>query len=470
MMKFIYSLIFVILLAPVVSNSQIAVNPTGVNVNKIGATTVFLTFGGLDNHNVGEGVWCGQIQPSTSGVGSECVPGTIFGVLPQRFDFSNNSNFFSNNRTSFTDIMSIPPSVARRAFQAAKGGATSGFFYVRRFISEDGGPDEFVPVTCRMSAGGARTPLSLTSVNMIFEGTGKKDKNITDEIPEQAQFKPFGGVVKFELESKDQHEVVKKSSDLMYYVKEGDKLPKMNAEIVYTGTGRLTGRWEVVLPGDIQPSNFDLLPEATLPIEQRGLQRRYTHLERFNVYLPPVGKFTLEGPDPRLFPTSANGLHQILLRIEPSDEKDSQSNLASAGAGIGIAFAGGVAGFPMPPLRYYVLGEPDDQGILTNLTGKLEQVFPPDNYVANVNEPLKFSWTEIENASLFQIQIEESGKKKVLSALLKPGEGVYSAPPWLKDKAQSDDLRWRIRALDSGGREIEKSKWRKLKLDRNNSN
>ncbi len=183
--------------------------------------------------------------------------------------------------------------------------------------------------------------------------------------------------------------------------------------------------------------------------------------------MPPVGKFTLEGPDPRLFPTSANGLHQILLRIEPSDEKDSQSNLASAGAGIGIVFAGGVAGFPIPSLRYYVLGEPDDQGILTNLTGKLVQVFPPDNYVANVNEPLKFSWTEIKNASLFQIQIEESNKNKVLSALLKPGEGTYSAPPWLKDKAGSDDLRWRIRALDSSGREIEKSKWRKLKLDRN---
>jgi hypothetical protein len=468
MNKLLVSLILLVLTFPLFSYAGIQVNPTGVNVNKIGATTVFLTFGGLDNHRVGEGVWCGEIRPAKSGAGSECVPGTIFGVLPQRFDFSSNSSFFSNNRTAFTDIMSIPPSVARRAFQAAMGGATSGFFYVRRFISESGGPDVFVPVTCRMSAGGARTPLSLTSVNLIFERTNTLNRNVTDEIPKQAPFKPFGRKVEFELKSKNQKEVVKRSSDLMYYVKEGDKLPKMNAEIVYTGTGRLNGRWEVVLPGDAQPSDFDLLPESTLPVEQRGLQRRYTHLERFNVYLPPVGKFTLEGPDPRLFPTSANGLHQILLRIEPSDEKDSQSNLASAGAGIGIAFAGGVAGFPMPPLRYYVLGEPDKNGIFTNLTGKLELIFPPNNHVASDEMPLKFTWTEIENASLFQIQIEDSEGKEVLSALLKPGEGVYSAPPWLKDKTKSENLKWRIRAVDNSGREIERSKWRNFKFSRNN--
>ena len=38
---------------------------------------------------------------------------------------------------TFTDIMSIPPNVARRAYDAAAAGATSTFFYVRRFTKEE---------------------------------------------------------------------------------------------------------------------------------------------------------------------------------------------------------------------------------------------------------------------------------------------------------------------------------------------
>ena len=37
----------VVLLAPFGADAQIRVNPTGVNVNTNGATTVFLTFGGI---------------------------------------------------------------------------------------------------------------------------------------------------------------------------------------------------------------------------------------------------------------------------------------------------------------------------------------------------------------------------------------------------------------------------------------
>ena len=45
---------------------------------------------------------------------------------------------------SFTDIMTIPPSVVRRAYQDAESGQNSAFFYVRRFVHNVTGASEFV--------------------------------------------------------------------------------------------------------------------------------------------------------------------------------------------------------------------------------------------------------------------------------------------------------------------------------------
>src|SRR5690606_22454054 len=94
----------------------------------------------------------------------KCDPSTIFGRLPIRFDQSR----LNANESRFTDIMSIPPSVARRAYQAADRGEPSAFFYVRRFVSTVGGPDEYVFVTCRLAGGGARVPLALLDVRLSF--------------------------------------------------------------------------------------------------------------------------------------------------------------------------------------------------------------------------------------------------------------------------------------------------------------
>src|SRR4029079_11335034 len=146
--------------------------------------------------------------------------------LPARYDLSTRSGLASRG---LTDIMSIPPSVARRAYQSALDGNPSSFFYVRRFINTAGGQDEFVNVTCRMSGGGARSPFSLTDVKLSF-GIDKP----------------------------------------ILLLKPGEIVPPIKAEIAYNGTGRLKGRWEVVLPGEEIPSKTDLLTEATLPVEERA--------------------------------------------------------------------------------------------------------------------------------------------------------------------------------------------------------
>jgi hypothetical protein len=395
----------------------IKVNPDGVNVNSQGSTVVFLTFGSLlDTQVPAEGCWCGELVPS-SGIGLTCNPATIFGCLPSRFDLSTRSG--SGNR-GLTDIMSIPPSVARRAYQAAVDGDTSSFFYVRRFINTAGGPDEFVNVTCRMSGGGPRTPFSLTDVKLSF-----------------AIDKPI------------------------MLLKVDEKVPPVKAEIAYNGTGRLKGRWEVVLPGEEPPSDTDLLTEATLPIEERAQQRRYTQLSTFNVFLAPDGKYTLPGPDPSRLPNAVSGEYLVLLRIEATDEKESDSNLAVVGVGPGVVHSGAVAGFPLPVLRYYVGSGPDKQ-----LTNELTLLFPDDKVFLPTADVIEFRWSDAAAAAFYRLEVFDAVGQPVLSAVLLPGKGFYRAPPWLKEKAGGGNVRWRVLGLDRNGQTISESPWRNFRLSR----
>ncbi|AKG24455.1 hypothetical protein IJ00_04910 [Calothrix sp. 336/3] len=361
----------------------INVSPRGVNVSTSTATTVFLTFLGLNNQAPAEAFWCGAINPNQS-----CVPGTIFGRLPLRSNLSRPSG--NNN---FTDIMTIPPSVARRAYQDAARGNSSEFFYVRRFVSTTGGADEFVAVTCRLAGGGARVPLALTNVELRFAGD-----------------KPTPAVVT------------------------GETLPQFNATISYNGTGRLKGRWEVVLPGDPPPSQRDLLTEASLPVEERPRQRRYSQLQRFDVFLPPVGKTILPGPDPRNLPKGSSGLHMILLRVEATDDREGNSD-----TGVGIVNSGAVAGFTLPVLRYFVTPSPT----------KLQLLQPVPGNILSVKEVLRFVWQEFAGATAYKLEVQQ-GEKSLLSAILPPDKTSYTAPPWLKENLQQP-LRWQVTALKADG-------------------
>ncbi|MBK6457556.1 MAG: hypothetical protein IPF87_15995 [Gemmatimonadetes bacterium] len=265
--------------------AQIRVNPTGVNVNTQGSSTVFLTYGGLAGYDAVEALWCGELINARPAVGLRCNPATIFGSLPLRFAQPTSSGI-----NALTDIMTIPASVTRRAYQAAADGQGSAFFYVRRFVSRTGGPEQYVAVTCRLSGGGARAPLALTDVQLEVDG----------DAP-------------------------------VLTVAQGEAVPEFSARIAYTGSGRLIGRWEVVLPGEELPTPEDLLTEATLPREKRGTQRRYTQLSRFNVFLPPTGRGVIPGPDPSRLPSDVDGVYHILLRVEASADKEGDSNLGQWG-------------------------------------------------------------------------------------------------------------------------------------------
>jgi hypothetical protein len=396
--------------------AQIRVNPTGVNVSTQGATTVFLTFGGLAGYEPVEAIWCGELIPASPAVGLRCDPATIFGQLPLRYNRSTTSG--SNG---LTDIMTIPPSVTRRAYQAAETGAGSAFYYVRRFRSVAGGPDQYVAVTCRLAGGGARSPLSLTDVRLSF----------SPETP-------------------------------ILQVVAGGPLPAVEATITYTGTGRLTGRWEIVLPGEELPSPEDLLTEATLPMERRGTQRRYTQLARFNLFLPPTGKAVLPGPDPSRFPTTTDGVHYLLLRVEATADKEGNSDLAAVGAGQGVVAGGAVAGFPMPVLRYVVgSGVGVESGVIDR-PETIALLAPQPDASLDSAAPPTFTWQAVAQADLYRVEIETENGEPILSALVPGSVGGYRAPPWLADRAAGRFLRWRVVATDAAGRALGRSAWRKL--------
>ena len=397
------------------ANAQIKVNPTGVNVNTNGATTAFLTFGGLGDFRPVEAEWCGELVSAAPAAGLKCDPSTVFGRLPIRFDQSRLSGV-----TGFTDIMSIPPSVARRAYQAAETGQKSSFFYVRRFRNPATGQEQYVAVTCRLAGGGARVPFSLVDVS-----------------------------VKFNVETP------------ILFIKPGEGLPQLSAQIFYNGTGRLKGRWEIVRPGEEVPSERDLLTEATLPVEERGTQRRYTELERFNIFLPPTGQYLLRGPDVSRIATTTEGVYLILLRIEASDDKEGDSNLGAAGAGTGIVHAGAVAGFPMPPLRY-VVGAGSSELSATERSSQLTAVSPIADAALGADAPIDFSWTEAGARSAFyKVEIRNPAGEEILAAIVPRGPGLYRAPSWIREQAGAT-LRWRVVALDLLGREVSRTEWRQF--------
>jgi len=106
--------VFLLLLAALAhsASAEIRRDPTGVNVNAQGPMSVYITFGGLVNQTPAESTWCGELISAAPDIGQKCDPRTIYGSLPARYDRS------SLQGGAYTDIMTIPATVARRAYQA----------------------------------------------------------------------------------------------------------------------------------------------------------------------------------------------------------------------------------------------------------------------------------------------------------------------------------------------------------------
>ncbi|MCG8671628.1 MAG: hypothetical protein MI867_19640 [Pseudomonadales bacterium] len=415
-----------------------SVNPTGVNVRANGTTTVFLTFRGVEGEVSTDAFWCGEITVPANTVTNTnpCVPGTLFGKLPTRLDLSRGSVGASGADGNLTDVMTIPNSVARRALQDARAGNSSSFFYIRKF--ESGGAEQYIAVTCRLAGGGARVPFAITRVEPAF-------KTNQGRVP-------------------------------VYLASIGEVLPKVQVELDYNGSGRLKGRWELVTPGDVGPSSSDLLSEASLPIEQRGLQKRYTVIERFDVFLPPTGRTIIEGPDPKLLTQKVIGPYQLLMRIEATRDKEGNSDI-----GTGVVASGGVAGFPIPPLRFYVDTDENvskakrDSGV----EGSIFLLTPKDGKVAESSSVLHFRWVHQSNgrqnysrqnsaqpkqADLYVVDIKLANGE-TYEAIKHHYQYEYIAPPWVLEALREvKNGQWRVTALNSQGQRVARSDWQAVEM------
>lgn len=398
-----YLSIAFILGASAAAFAQVTVSPNSITAYSQGATSAYLTFNNVLNLTPAEAIWCGDIVPAAPDLGFKCDPATIFGQLPARYDQSRLTG------SRYTDVMSITPVVARKAYTDAARGNNSTFFYVKRFVSTNGGPDQFISVTIRLSGNGAGVTFSLTGVKLEWQG-GEK---------------------------------------VVPFIKPDDKLPSISAEIKYTGTGRLKGRWEIVRPGEELPTGRDLLSEATLPIEERGLQRRYTFLSRFNVYLPPGGRYTLPGPENWRIDKSVEGMYLLLFRVEASDASDSISNIGSQ-----TIATGAVAGFQMPTLRYYV-GNSSNAGIT--------QITKAEDLSAALVLPITLRWKPVANAKLYRLSIEDESKREIFSAIALPTAREYQLPSFIREVATAKQLNWRVTALAADGKAIEESAFSEVK-------
>jgi hypothetical protein len=377
--------------------AQIAVSPSETTVYSQGATSVLLTFSNLGNRRPVDSTWCGALVSAAPDIGMKCDESVIFGRLPVRY---NQARLSGTN--AYTDIMSVTPSVARRAYLDATRGAASTFFYVRRFaLPNGGGPDEFVPVTLRLGGNGAAIPFSITNVRLLWDG-GEKT------VP---------------------------------FIKSGETLPRITAEIFYTGSARLIGRWELVKPGEALPTERELLPESSLPVEERGTHRRFAQVKRFNVFLPPVGKITIPGPENQSIEKAVNGMYLLLFRIESSQDGLNQSN-----AGPGTIDSGGASGFAMPVLRYYVGTGGEAQ--IDQFNAIDNKLSPADQTVVGQTQSILFTWPEVPNAKYYRLVVENAGGAEVFSAVLLRDTQSYRAPAWLMRDSGADLLRWQVLAMD----------------------
>jgi hypothetical protein len=156
-----------------------------------------------------------------------------------------------------------------------------------------------------------------------------------------------------------------------------------------------------------------------------------------------------------------NGLYQILLRIEASDDKEGDVNLEAAGAGTGILPTGAVAGFPLPVLRYFVGGA----GAVGTAGARLRLLEPtPDAGVA-AGALLVLSWSQTASAVMYRLQVRGADGEEVLAAVLQAGVASYAAPPFLTTDHAGETLEWRVLSLDGGGDEVERTPWQRLRVE-----
>ncbi len=385
-------------ITPVVTppGSVISTNPRAIAASITATTSQFIAYSfsaGIPRVAAADGIFCTALTiptPVSGATGSyPCVSNTEFARHPtDQTSFRTVQQNGSVVRA--TETIRIPSAVTRTA--QSLGAAT--FYFVRRFE-----PLGFAVVEIRATGAIMNAPIALSDVRLVFD---------TSQGPQS-----------------------------LVFVARSAALPPVTATLFYTGSGVLRGRWELVLPGDVAPTERDLLPEASLPRSERGTQRRYFLLQRFEQLLPGNGRAELKLPsiNPVLGATAFDGQYQLLLRIEAEPSIYGGES--------------GAANFAMPLLRYFV-------GSITAPAARIALITATVNFVGA--QPT-FNWSPVAQARYYRVEVADRNNTVTYSAIVRDSERSYSALPGLSAAPGSQ---WRVQAIDETSQPVGESPWRAL--------
>jgi hypothetical protein len=121
-------------------------------------------------------------------------------------------------------------------------------------------------------------------------------------------------------------------------------------------------------------------------------------------------------------------------------------------AGAAVIHSGGVAGFPLPTLRYFVGVAP--AALLPGATGGLVLLAPAHRSLLSAGEPLIFRFTRVGSATGYRLVVRGPDGAVLLEALLASGTDTYAAPPLLADRAKDAVLSWTVEAIGKDGQTL----------------
>jgi hypothetical protein len=195
-----------------------------------------------------------------------------------------------------------------------------------------------------------------------------------------------------------------------------DKARTVHAELLYQGSGQMSGRWLITRPGN---------PEAE-------------ELARIDTFLPPSGTITIAGPEWARLPQDAQGAYTIQLEIERVVDKAGPAELRMAAA--------------LPVLRYWVGPEPS-----MSLTA-------PEDGAAIEPAAAELRFVTGGNA-LYRLEITDGLEHPVLRVLLPPGATSYRLPSCIGEKlGEARAMNWRLTALNDTGEVASATTWWSLVL------
>lgn len=100
------------------------------------------------------------------------------------------------------------------------------------------------------------------------------------------------------------------------------------------------------------------------------------------------------------------------------------------------------------------------RNFMGSTNARLLPLLPLDNTSPIAGRYVDFSWSEIDSAARYRLELEDTHGASVFSMMLSRGLGTHRVPSSQLDGR--DNLRWRVVALDQAGRLLAETSWRTL--------